>query len=400
MKAYKLLSACAASLLFASAAFGYEAKAKVTMEGNIIKQTHEAGKDATFSFLNLDPVTDKSKNGISVDVDGGITGAHFELFYVIDGANKAEDGWKVSARKTHLWFTPVDALKFRIGYVGDDSFFCERVDEEKVGNPFSAEWRKSGLVPEYITNADVDEMGFSLAVTPIDGLTVSGAIAPGIGKTGISSEEDSKYAQWGVTAKYDINENVQVQASFRDNGKDSWKVARFGLGYKTENLLAFFQPVLGFDNVKYKKKGTPADSKDEKDFYYESEMRGIAFDMYGDYKIDEWKFTAHLPLTIRTEGKDGDSSYIEPLVMVSYNLGIVALLDDFTPYLKVESFENPWLFDEMGDTMNMNIQPGVTFKAGNLEVDLGISVQLHSAEEISGSSKCTFAIPFTASMKF
>ena len=388
MKRNKLISVLAVSVLALANSAAYEAKAKVTMEGSLVKETQEKDKDAKYEVLALDAVEDRSKNKVEIDVDSGIAGAHFELYYELTGGAKAEDGWKASARNTHIWFKPVDQVKVRVGYVGQDDFFVERIDEEKVGNPFSvkARFAETPAVPLYITNADVDEMGFSLAYSPFEELTLSAAIAPGVGNSGITKDgsEEMTYTPWGLTARYTMD-SLRFEASYRDNGKDNWKVIRAGAGYESETVYAFIQPIFGLDYI------------ENKDKY---ETNGICLDLYGEYKMDALKFTAHLPVTLRLTGNDDDPKYLEFLAKAEYNTGAHGLLDDVTPYFLVKSMDETvvTLDDNMSDNLALTLQGGTAFKVGDAEIDLGVEVDVHSKN--SDSERLTWAIPFTAKIEF
>ena len=386
MKIKKLLSACAVSAAVLSTAAAYEATAKVTMEGSIVKESKQKDADANYEVFALDAIEDHSKNGIEIDVDAGLAGAHLELFFELTGTSKAEDGWNVSASNTYIWFKPVDELNVRLGYVGIDNFFVERIDEEKVANPFAFADRAADKVPFYITNADVDEMGFSLAYTPFEELTVSAAIAPGIGSSGISKQGDADtvYAPWGITARDNLDA-FTFEASFRDNGKDSWKTVRIGAGYESDNLYAFIQPVFGIDYIA---------SKDK------FEMNGTAIDLYAEYTLDALKLTGHLPVTVRTTGNDTDPSYLEFLAKAEYSLGTHGLLDEVTPYVFVKSMEGTavTLDDSLSDSLALTVQGGSAFKIGEAEIDIGVSVDVHSKND--ASERITWAIPFSASIEF
>ncbi|WP_294429022.1 hypothetical protein [uncultured Treponema sp.] len=386
MKRNKIISALVVSVLALANSAAYEAKAKVTMEGSIVRETQEKEKDAKYEVFALDAIEDRSKNKVEIDVDSGIAGAHFELYYELKGTTKAEDGWAVNARNTHIWFKPVDQAKIRVGYVGQDDFFVERIDEEKVGNPFSQLFREKNRVPYYITNADVDEMGFSLAVDPIENLTVSAAIAPGIDNAGITKDgsEDMVYTSWGTTARYTMDA-FKFEASFRDNGKDSWKVFRAGAGYETDSIYAFVQPIVGFEYNK---------SKDQ----YES--NGVAIDPYVEYKIDALKLTAHLPVTFRLTGRNEDPNYLEFLAKAEYNTGSKGLLDDVTPYFLIKSMDETvvTLNDEAGDNFALTTEVGTAFKVGDAKLDLGVELDIHSKNGYS--ERVTWAIPFSAKIEF
>ncbi|MCR5217701.1 porin [Treponema sp.] len=385
MKIKQIVSGAAISLLALSFATAYEATAKVTMEGSIVKESKTKGSDASYDIFALDAVEDHSKNGLEIDVDGGLAGAHFELFFELEGSSKAEDGWNASARNTYIWFKPLDELNVRLGYVGRNDFFIERVDEEKVGNPFALSSRGSA-VPSYITNADTDEMGFSLAYSPLEELTISAAIAPGIGSSGITKQgsNDIEYAAWGLTASYDFSP-FRFEASYRDNGKDSWKVIRFGAGYESENLYAFIQPVFGIDYIA------------SKDKY---EMNGSCIDLYCEYTIDALKLTAHLPVTIRTTGKDSDPNYLEFLVKGAYNLGSYGLADEVCPYLLVKNMDENavTLDDNLSDSLALTLQGGTSLKIGEVNLDTGVCVDIHSKDDTS--ERVTWSVPFSASIEF
>lgn len=385
MNIKKLINVCAVTALAFTSAAAYEATAKVSMEGSIVKESKAKNADASYEVFALDAIKDHSKNGLEIDVDAGLAGAHFELFFELEGGSKAEDGWNASAQNTYIWFKPVDMLNVRLGYVGNDSFFVERVDEEKVANPFAISARGSA-VPYYITNADVDEMGFSLAVSPIENLTLSAAIAPGIGSSGITKKgsEDTLYAPWGVTAGYNLD-SFRFEASYRDNGKDSWKVIRLGAGYESENLYAFIQPVFGIDYIT------------SKDKY---EMNGTGIDLYAEYTIEAFKLTAHLPVTIRTTGKDSDPNYLEFLLKGEYSLESYGLLDEVTPYLFVKNMDSTvvTLDDSLSDSLALTAQAGSTFKIGNVNLDAGFCLDIHSKNDTS--ERITWSIPFAASVEF
>ena len=393
MKINKLLSVFAVSTVALASLSAFDAKAKVTMEGSLFRESKESGEDAKYEVFALDAVEDHSKNKVEIDVDAGPAGAHFELFYELKGGSKAEDGWNASARNTYIWFKPVDQAQLRLGYVGIKDFFVERIDEEKVGNPFSYEYRKyyipkanrdSYYIPYYITNADVDEFGFGLGITPIENLTLTGAIAPGVGKAGITSDDGTEYSPWGLTACYAMD-TLKFQAAFRDNGKKNWKVIRMGAGYESDDIYAFVQPVFGIDYISTKNK---------------YEMNGFCLDLYGEYKMDALKFTGHLPVTFRTTGKKDDPKYLEFLAKVEYNTGMHGLLDDVTPYFLVRNMDYTvvTLNDKASDNFAATLQGGTAFKVADAKIDVGLRIDIHN--KLDTSERVTWSVPFTAKIEF
>lgn len=387
MSLKKILSVCAAAGVFAASAVAYDATAKLTMEGFLVEESQEKGSDAVYEFLKLNPMSTGYKNGIEVGFDGGIAGGSFKFTYAIDGTSKAEDGWAVNAKGTNIWFKPVDQLKFKFGYVGTDYFFCEREYNSKVGNPFALSHRKAASSDEvskplYISNADVDEMGFYVGVQPVEGLVVSAAIAPGIGKPGFVLDTENSYASWGATAEYLWNDFI-FEAAYRDNGKKNWKQIRLGVGYETGNLFAFVQPVLGME------------------YYSKSDsykFSGVCADLYAEYKLTEaLKLSAHLPVTVRLTGSENDPSYLEYFVKAAYNFGEKGLLDDVTAYASVESLDAVTLNSSLADSLAFETKLGGSFKVGYCFSDVGLSLKVHGKNETS--EKITFAIPFTVKIE-
>ena len=402
MKLNKLLSVFAVSSLAMASLSAFDAKAKVTMEGSLFRETKESGEDAKYELFALDAIESHNKNKVEIDVDAGPAGAHFELFYMLQGGSKAEDGWVANARNTYIWFKPVDQVQLRLGYVGIKDFFVERIDEEKVGNPFKYKERLNYVedpdtgVPYYITNADVDEMGFGLGISPIENLTFTGAIAPGISGTNDNAdsprragilkdgENGTTYAPWGLTACYAMD-SLKFQLAYRDNGKQSWKVIRMGAGYETDEIYAFVQPIFGIDYIT------------SKDKY---ELNGTCIDLYGEYKMDALKFTGHLPVTFRTTGKKDDPKYLEFLAKVEYNTGMHGLLDDVTPYFLARNMDHTvvTLDDSASDNFALTLQGGTAFKVADAKIDVGLRIDIHN--KLGTSERVTWSVPFTAKIEF
>lgn len=381
MKVKKIVSAFAVASVFAVSVFSYEATAKITFEGNIVEESKNKTEDsAKYEFFKLNALPETNKNGIEISFDGGIAGGSFDLFYKLDGSSKAEDGWAVSAKGTNIWFKPIDMLKVKFGYVGTDYFLCERVYNSKVGSPFALiqrEAKDSTMKPLYATNADVDEMGFYIGLQPIEGLVISAAIAPGINQSGITAGE-KVYASWGATAEY-VFDNFIFEAAYRDNGNESWKIARVGVGYENDFIFAFVQPVVSFE------------------YFTKSEsysVGGICADIYAEVMpVDALKFYVHAPVTYRLSGAEKDPSYMEYLVKAEYNFGSLGLLDDLTTYGLVESARAVTFDSNASKDFSMNAAIGTTFKVGVCETDLGVKLMVHGDNE--ESEKITWAIPFS-----
>ncbi len=369
----------------------------IHMNGNLVRQSKDANDKNVYSFLENNKKLQKDDDAIEFTVDAGIAGAHIAMWYETE-TQTAEDDWNANFRRTYVWFKPVDMIKIQLGYSGNDQFFKEKVDEWKVGNPFALAERDWSKHPAYINCNDVEGWGFACEVYPMDGLILNAACAPKGSNPQFEKGEGASdsYAPWGAGARYYWSK-LAFQASYRDGGKDNWKVARFGVGYEGENLFGFVQPVFGIDYNSTKEK---------------YETNGLCLDLYGEYKLNSLKFILHAPLTFRWSGATGDCNYMEFCGVAKYNLGSYVNMDDITPYLKLRSIScdddkikySAWMLDEnFTDSFNMTVATGVEFKVGACELDVSYAMDFYSKFDQDYGRKCgshLWSIPFTAKMMF
>ena len=422
MKARYLAVLAAMTAFSAASVMAYDATANIRMSGSIMSADKSNVKDkADLTFLTNSPVNqlDNPGDGIEIDFDAGIAGAHLALWYktaVDNGADGNEsDDWAAHFRRTYIYFRPVDMLTLQLGYVGDDTFFKERIDQWKVGSPFSIGGRDWVTHPGYINCNDVEGWGFGVTLRPITALVLNAGITPakkggfynGV-KPGISFDDDGNaiVAPWGVGAKY-YWKNFEFQASYRrgikgavaesdDNNtgtyKESWSVLRFGAGYSDSNVYAFVQPVLGFDYDK--------DSD-------RMALTGLCLDLYGEYYLSAWTFMLHLPVTLRFTDASGDVNYMEWVAVAKYNLGSFGNLDDLSPYVKVGSIWDDvnvdvayrvWRLDDtFNDYFNMSVAGGVTFSVANAKVDVAVQYTKYSSKY---DKEWNVSIPFGVKITF
>ncbi|MBQ0051826.1 MAG: hypothetical protein KBT11_07170 [Treponema sp.] len=389
-------------LVCASQIFALDAKARVVMTGNLAEATKEKNEDAKYEFFKLNEKPQKDDDGIVIDFNGGNFGGRLGLWYDLN-KQSADKGTSVSFRRSNLWIKPMDSLKITAGYVGNDQLYKERIDDWKVGNPFNLNERDWSKHPGYVNPADVDEMGFGLEIRPVSPLIITAAVARRWGTPGTYGKpfwdydgDESSYDAWGVSGRYYWRDGICFQAAYRDNGKEQWKVARAAVGLERDNIYAFFQPCFGID---YK-------SADDK-----YELSGICFDLYGEYKFDNFKFIAHAPVTLRlTDDSENDPSYMEYVVQVLYNTGKHGNMDELSPYIKIGSLnhdgDNKYAFyrfnKDFSDSVNFDIAPGVKFSVGACEIDVAFELLLHSKlyTEANYRNDFEWRIPFTAEIKF
>lgn len=424
-----LPSLCLLALLGTSSAFAVDIKANIMVRGDMARyEKQKSTGDLESAYLLNNPVLQKDNpgDGLILDVDAGLAGAHMAMWYksavqVNKGADDYDDDdWLAYFRRTYVWFKPVDMLKIQLGYVGCDKHFKEKIDEWKVGNPFAMDERDWGKHPAYINCNDVEGWGFGLELRPVEPLIINAGITPGkkgslatdpadANKVSVADkasfykkdgDDKTKIAPWGFGARYFFNENFEFQASFRDGGQDgdrdgTWRIARFGIGYTNPMTSSFIQPIFGFDYNK----------KDEK-----WELNGMCFDMYSELYIDALKVILHAPLTLRWSDSDTDRSYIEPTVKAMYNTGSHGNMDDVSPYIMLGSNRDDALYDpqfrawhldsHFKDSFNMSCVLGVNFKVAIAEIDIGLKYdRLSDYAQTKYDKEWVFSIPFFVKIK-
>lgn len=391
-------------ILCSSAVFAIDVKARIVLSGNLVEESQKSGSDPKYEFFKLNEKAQKDDDGIVIEVNGGNYGGRMGLWYSVDSGT-ADSGSSVSFRRSNIWIKPVEQMKITTGYVGCDQLFKEKIDDWKVGSPFKFDERDWSNHPGYVNNADVDEMGFCLELIPVNGLIVTGAVARRWGNPGTygkpfweyeTENNSSTFEAWGLTARYYYN-GFCFQAAYRDNGQESWKIARAGVGYEKDSLFAFIQPCFGIDWNTTKE---------------EYELSGICFDVFGQYSVNSWTFSLHVPVTVRLTdlGEKADPSYMEYVAVVKYNTGSHGNLDSLSPYLKIGSIthdgDNSMAFyrfnEDFTDSLNLDIAPGVTFNCGSCEVDVAFEGIIRSKldKDANNDADFTWKVPFTAKMKF
>lgn len=399
-----------------AAASAVDVKANIMFKGDLMRaEKDEETGDVDYYYLmnNQTNQIDNPGDGIELDLDGGICGAHLALWYVSAKAS-GENQWQAYFRRTYGWIKPIDMLTIRLGYVGNDKFFKERIDEWKVGNPFAIKERDWDKHPDYINCNDVEGWGFGVELNPIDGLILNAGITPG--KKGhlesdsytdsaaiYNLEGDTKtyVAPWGAGAKY-YWKDFEFQASYRDGGMDAatrdltWSVLRFGVGLNNQRTYSFIQPIFGFDW-----------NKDDDKY----DCDGMCLDLYSEVFVDAFTFMVHAPFTFRWSDKDNDMNYMEFNARIKYNTGSHGNLDDVAPYIGFSSNQDDakwgktitrvWLLDnDFGsDSFNMSYTAGCAFKVGAAEIDVALKYdQFSKLHKDTYGVEYAFSIPF--SVKF
>lgn len=450
----------------ASVANAVDVKANLRMRGDLMRVTEEKkfrdfGKEAEFlksndleGYLKYKKELDETKewsyllneqcnqidnpgDGLIFSVDNGNAGAQFALWYVTAKEAGGENQWQAYFRRSFVWFKPWDCLKIRLGYVGNDTFFKERIDEWKVGNPFSLKGRNWDPIPQYINCNDVEGWGFGVEYRPLDNLIFNAGITPGkkgsvasnkpedaAGFVTKSGDTDTFIAPWGAGVKY-YWKNFEFQASYRDAGQNSagegtWRVLRFGAGISNEYTYTFIQPVFGFEYVK----GSPASSLDDikklkrlSDKNDRWEFNGMCLDIYSELMFDAWKIMLHAPVTFRwtdpsqTRDVTDDVCYMESNLRVQYNLGSHGNVDDLSPYIQLgsnqddsrwgDAYTRVWMLDKhFADSFNMFYEAGIKCKISNVEISVGAKFdQFSNYHKERYGCDWAFSVPFDVKVR-
>lgn len=400
-----------------SVANAVDIKANLMVRGDAmrIEKDKESG-DHEWSYLLNEQANqiDNPGDGVIFSLDNGIAGAQFSLWYVSAKEAGGENQWQAYFRRSFVWFKPWDCLKIRLGYVGNDKFFKERIDEWKVGSPFAIMERDWVKHQRYINCNDVEGWGFGIEYSPIENLYINAGITPGAkgsvasnnskDTAGIYNKEgdtDTYIAPFGFGAKY-YWKQFEFQASFRNGGRkfdtrdDTWSVVRLGAGISNDKTYSFIQPIFGFDyNV-----------EDDK-----WELNGMCLDIYSELFLDAWKIMLHAPVTFRWTDDSNDVCYMESNLKVSYNFGSNGNIDDFAPYVQLGSnqddakwdkaYTTVWMLDQhFNESFNMSYKAGINFKVSAVEVDLGVKFDQYSNYHKNEYGKeYGFSVPFIIKVK-
>ena len=363
-----------AAAAIATSVFAVDISARVVQKGSLAGGV----EDGDTYFLGIGKTHQKDGDLVEFSSSTDKAGASFRLWADFDNDEA------VKVRYLSFWFKPVDMLKVTIGRTAP-GIFTEKIDWWKIGTAEKlANVNGWGGVGRYSSAVIGDGYGVNVELTPVDGLLIGAQFIPGAGKAWFTkpNEGDSTYAAWGVMAKYQVTDEIFVGGAFRDNGKDSWKQARFGLGYNGafEGWLC----------------GTMLLNGKEKD----SGLDGVCIDNYFSYSFGFMNLQARFPVTIRTTGDDDDPSYM------IYNVKASFPQEGWTPYVQIQSIDldddgtfsgcgtmhKALAFDEF--KFNTSIHVGASFSVGAVGLDVAGVVNIDTDD----GAKMGWYIPFIASI--
>ena len=414
----KIVGIIGTAAVLASSIFAVDLAAKVYMTADVL-----SGDKDHVELFKLKSTDQKDADALVLSANTDNAGAQFQFWYKYDGQSNdaleanhylvnswdSEDtsvhGIKDSAnqvirvRSVNLWFKPLDMLKITVGDL-DVGTYSEKLHYWKA--PIATGYNQ--YYNGYSSAAVVSGAGFLCELTPIDGLWISLGTAAGTDSStivlnwadGTADDNKFRYGAWGAGAKYDLNGlagiPLSVGVSWRDNGKDDWKVLAIGADYGVlygEGLYAMLNGRLRFnegDNGK---------------------LDGITIDNFVKFAAGAFKAEVRVPVTIRLA--DNDPSWLVWSAKVSY------ALDGFTPYLTLANdLDNKgayllgdsnmwWGKVSFGDSFGMQIKPGVSFNVGACSIDVAVKLDvLSKIDNDADHSKVgfKFAVPVELGVAF
>ena len=366
-----------AALAMLTSVFAVDISARLVEKGSIA-----GGYGSEAYIFGMGKTHQKDADLLEFAFAGDKSGANFRIW-----ADLGDDE-ALKVRYASFWFKPIDMLKITIGRSAP-GLYGERIDWWKVGTGVKyTDFNGWGGPGRYSSAAIGDGYGICLELAPIDGLTVTAQLIPGVGNAFMNINEGVSYAAWGAMAKYQILDNISAGAAFRDNGKDSWKQVRVGVEFGNWGTpyYGFVMPVMLL-NCKASDSG----------------LDGICIDNYFSYNFGFMNLQARFPVTIRLTGDAGDPSWM------AYNIKASFPLNGWTPYVQIQSLDmdddgtyhncgtmhKALTFDD-NFAFNVSVRAGAAFNVGTVGLDVAACVNIDTAE----GAKLGWYIPFQAAISF
>ena len=403
----KIVGIMGAALMLASSVSAVDFAAKVYMTGdvaggNIAVEKNEDGtlKNSSNGYVfKLNETDQKDADALVLSANGDKAGAQFQLWYKYNGADPMDLG----VRSTSLWFKPIDMLKITVGDVSIKTY-NEMLHywKDPVGGSYD-DW--NSWAAKYSSFATVEGAGINLELVPVAGLTINAGMAPGAGKNFATiSKTENSVAAYGLSVQYANIAGLPLSAgiSWRDAGNkrniNKWGDGADEVQYTNElspKVLAigadygnnYAAGIYGMLNARLRFEQKAAEDKTT------IALAGITFDNYVKYSIGALTLAGRFPVTVRLL-KD-EVSYMCWSAKVSYGLS------GFTPYFLFGTDldnDGAWkLSKDFVDSMNWELQPGVTMNVGTCAIDIAAKVKLNAP---IGEKDIGWSVPFTLGVAF
>lgn len=353
----KIIAITAMVAAAAGIASAVEFTSKVKMGANVANDAGEA-----VEFFKVKNTNQKDDDTLIFTFNGEKAGAQFKAWYNYTGA----DPDNLGVRGANIWFKPIDMLKVTVGNIGLDSYKEQIFWWHGVYGAKPGSWGAFG--GNYL-----EGVGAKVELTPIDGLSIEAAIAPGIDTALLSTADGYGYKGYALKAKYGFGPG-SAAVVFADKGKDADKLIGIGADFSgVEGLYAFANVTLRLNNG----------------------LVGIALDDYVKYSAGALTVQAHVPFVLY---KSGDKMVpgVLATVKASYAMGA------FTPYLLVSTEpdgDKGWTFGDGADKFNftMTFKPGVTFNVGEASFDVAFRADVDAGAAVD-AEKFNWSVPVDISI--
>lgn len=366
----KKIVAGAVALVCAASMFAADFAARNYMAGSIAG----GDKDSTYIW-KLNKADQKDSDALIVSGNSDNAGAQFQLWYNYDGSGKCD----LLVRSTKIWFKPVDMLKITVGDLST-KLFGETLHYWK--DPAGTAWNQ--WYNGYSGYGTVEAAGIEFELRPVDGLLITGGIAPGTDTNFVSIKDaDTTVAAYGAGVSYDLSGAASIPLTvgveFRDAGTKAEKVLGIGAKYGNRYGSGFYGMVEGRLRMNESDSG---------------KLNGITINNHFRYSAGAFEAQLRAPVTIRLA--DDDPSWLAFSAKVSY------ALDGFTPYFLFGNDINSagaYKLDDMGDTFGIELKPGVTFNVGAASFDIAALIDV-APKCVAGTNAVSWSIPFEISLAF
>ena len=387
----KIISGIAA-LALAASVFAVDFAANVQVKGDVagFKFVDDKSTITLFGFENTDQ---KDNDLLTVSFAGDRAGANFQFWTTVAEGNP-------TVRALRVWFQPLEWIKVSIGNV-DAGLYTERINWWKV--PMASNVQHFDMwTAKWSSGAVVDGVGALVELTPIDGLWIAAAVAPGAGNNWFTKAGDADVvtAQYGVGVKYQIIDIVSAGVAFRDFGTGDRKILTAGADFGNWGTpyYAFLQAKVSFEKELYLEDWWKVLNNVDGDWI----VGGITIDNYVSYNFGFMKLEATIPVTIRLSGEDFDPSYMTARIKATIPLDALSLYfvvgsDEGLNNKPLESAQKAvWtLNDKFGDNLNIYANVGLNFNVGSANLDCGVEFAYDKAAKTT-----VIAVPFVAKVAF
>ena len=425
----KIISGIAA-LALAASVFAVDFSANVQVKGDVAGfkfMDTDKGAKSEITLFGFENTEQKDNDLLTVSFAGDRAGANFQFWTKVAEGNP-------TVRALRVWFQPIEWIKVSIGNV-DAGLYTEKVNWWKV--PMASNYYQfKDWNGRWSSGSVIDGVGALIELTPIDGLWIAASVAPGAGsswftkKTGEDNEadNDAKFLQWGVGAKYQITDLISAGVAFRyipgsqgaakkegEEGYNPWwnswdnhttkrmlLTAGVDFGNWSTPYYAFLQARASLepkDMFVWTGAGYSVISNLESDWTF----GGITIDNYVSYNFGFMKLEATIPVTIRLSGEDFDPSYMTARIKATIPFDALSL------YCVVgtdEGFNNgpaagspgslAWILnDKFMDKFNIYANVGLNFNVGSANLDCGVEFAYDKAAKTT-----VIAVPFVAKVAF